>query len=321
MYQDQYITDEDVWEAENPGMRDRTRFSSAVLGDGLPDDLWANFWHLRGRHSDWIQTPAQAEASATRYGRSDVYIGPGLASKRGGSDERLSNETAAGMFGVVADLDIFWEGNPKTTLPPNLRTALAFIDSLALAPTFTIDSGHGLHLWWLFPQPWRFGEGEHDLGARLGYQWQGYVNEEAAEHGWKFDSVGDLARLLRLPGTENAKTKDIRPVFIERETDARYTRQLAEVCRDIVLPARVAHTVAQTDSETDTGDLTPTQLARLARKGPSLVDRAVARARYDQDGGRNNTGYWLNRQLRSLRLPDEIVWNYMLQYQRTVEHD
>lgn len=70
----------------------------------------------------------------------------------------------------------------------------------------------------------------------------------------------------------------------------------------------------------DTTDLTPRQRDRLARRAPSYVDRAIARARQGLDGGRNNTGKWLVRQLHSLRLSQADAWMYMRQYQREVEH-
>ncbi len=305
----QYITDEDVWEAENPGLKDRTRFFGALLSDGLPDDVWANIWRLRGRWSDWIQTVEQAEVSATNYGRMDVYIGLGLSDKRRSSNERLSNDTAAGLLGVGGDVDIFWEGNPKTTIPPDLQTALAFIDTLALPPTFVIDSGHGCHCWWLFQTPWRFGEGEREQAADLSYRWQALINARAAEHGWKLDSVGDLARLLRVPGTENAKAKQILSVFTIRETSARYTPdQLAEVCKDIVVPD---HIPSSTASYTSDGSEPNWYYSReeTERMVTNLLNKAIRDTALDKPDRehRNPTAFRLGFQLGSLGLSDDEV--------------
>jgi Bifunctional DNA primase/polymerase, N-terminal len=71
----------------------------------------------------------------------------------------------------------------------------------------------------------------------------------------------------------------------------------------------------------DNSDMTPAHLARLAAKAPYYVDKAIARARTDKDGGRNHTGRWLAQQLHSLRLPFDTALMYMNQYGKVVEHD
>jgi hypothetical protein len=223
------ITEED----ENPGVTDRRRFFRA-LGDGLPPDLWAHVWHRGGKYTDWVQIAADAEASASRNGRVDVYFSVALAKKRGGHKERLEIKDAVGMLAVVSDIDTIWSGRANTALPADENAALAFIDTLALTPTFVVDSGHGLQSWWVFVEPWRFGDGEREQAEQLGYAWQACVAKQAAEWGYAFDAVGDLARVMRLPGTINAKDKENTvPTRMVRASGVRYTReQIMDVCHD-----------------------------------------------------------------------------------------
>ncbi len=179
----------------------RSRLFHTLLGDGL-DGLWDPVWRARERLTEWVQNPDEAtECSAGR----DIFVGVGLADAPRGMTKRLTNETAAGLLGVIADVDIFWEGKPSEALPRNWKEAREFVESLDVPPTLLIHSGHGAHCWWLFSQPWRFGDGDHDRAADLSYRWQAYINLRAAEHGWRLDSIGDLARILRVPGTVNGK--------------------------------------------------------------------------------------------------------------------
>ena len=77
------------------------RFFAALLGGGLPDGLYAHVWHITpSKHPDWVRDVAEAEASAGRNGRHDVYVGAGLAPKAS-AGERVRIETAQGVLGLL----------------------------------------------------------------------------------------------------------------------------------------------------------------------------------------------------------------------------
>lgn len=213
---------------------ERTAFFRAVLGNGLPDDLWAHLWHLSDKHTDWVRDTTAAEQSAGRNGRQDVYFGTGLVKQPGSHDERVREETAAGLLGVLADIDIAHPIHKETALPPDESAALALLDELGLPPTLVIHSGHGVQGWWLFQRPWQFdSKADKQRAVNLCAAWQAHIKSVAAEHGWEVDNVGDLPRILRVPGTLNAKEPDqsVAVRLISVAAAARYTPdQLRAAC-------------------------------------------------------------------------------------------
>lgn len=202
----------------------RTTYFTALLGRGLPEGQYAHVWHLAGKHTDWVRGADAAEASARRNGRHDVYFGVSVAPKAS-AGERVKIETARGLLGVGADIDIAGELHKQQDLPPDEAAALALLDELQMPATLVVQSGHGLHVWWLFDEPWLFGDGERERAINLCADWQAHINAIAGAHGWKLDNVGDLARVLRVPGTINAKDPaDKVPVrLLMHDDSARYT--------------------------------------------------------------------------------------------------
>src|SRR5258708_9843255 len=107
-------------------------FFAAELGtDELPKGHYAHVWHLEDTHTDWVRTSDEAEASASRNGRRDVYFGVGLAPK-GGHKERVRIETATGLLGVAGDIDIAGPMHAQVNLPPDEAAALSVLAALEL---------------------------------------------------------------------------------------------------------------------------------------------------------------------------------------------
>jgi hypothetical protein len=119
----------------------------------------------------------------------------------------VKKATATAIPGLWADLDYADEVHAKSDhLPPHEDAVLGLLDSLPHRPTVIVHSGHGLQAWWLFEEVWGFDDdAERDRAQRLTKGWIRYLGERAAENGWVIDSVFDLARVMRVPGTVNAK--------------------------------------------------------------------------------------------------------------------
>jgi len=106
---------------------------------------------------------------------------------------RGSSEDTAGIHGFFVDLD--------AKRFPDLETCRRYgeqrVSELALRPTAVVASGHGYHLYFDLQAIWLFSSAADRHSAKL--RQQGLARSFAA------DSVIDMARAMRLPGTVNSK--------------------------------------------------------------------------------------------------------------------
>ena len=85
-------------------------------------------------------------------------------------------------------------------------------------------TGNGVHIWWLFKEPWIFASAEdRQAAAAFVSRWHTLLRDTASQHGWSYERLADLARVLRVPGTTNCKDPvNPKPVVIYTQTDLRY---------------------------------------------------------------------------------------------------
>ena len=179
----------------------RTLWPDGLLGQ------WASFYGLPSEKSFWANgiTDDLIGHLLTWAEVENVYIGCGLRGENLGPAQRGLSEAVTAIPGVWVDLD-FGDGHKKKNLPPTQDTALELLRELGPPPTLLIHSGHGFHAWWLFREPWVFDSDEDRLKAEvLTKVWCDMLRARAKEQGWDADQVGDLARIMRLPGTWNRK--------------------------------------------------------------------------------------------------------------------
>jgi hypothetical protein len=111
--------------------------------------------------------------------------------------------TVAAMPGLWVDLDVAGAGHRKNGLPESIEDALAFLGDFGFAPSVTVQSGGGVHLYWLFEEPWIMEDDEErGLAAALIRRWQERIRKVC---GYTVDATHDLSRVLRPPGTVNTK--------------------------------------------------------------------------------------------------------------------
>ena len=114
-----------------------------------------------------------------------------------------------------ADLDYGTEGHKQSAknlpLPPDEEAARKIIADMP-QPTLIIHSGGGLYPIWQFDKPvYITDENRAEVAARS-EMWQKIIEAQAAKLKWHYGSgVGDLPRILRLPGSINRKTMNERP--------------------------------------------------------------------------------------------------------------
>lgn len=155
----------------------------------------------------------------------DVYYGMGLANEirkptKTSRSPRTTASTVTAIPGLWFDFDI--QSPTKKNVPANIQQVIEFLKNEPFLPTILVDSGHGLHGYWLFKEMWDLTDpNEHIKAADILSRFQKYMYNRAATHGWKFDKTHDLCRILRLPGTQNYKFDPV-PVKTIHKSDLRY---------------------------------------------------------------------------------------------------
>lgn len=162
---------------------------------------------------DWIEAGDWDEASDLadrRAQTADIWFGVGLRRERLTSGRGRAADVTT-IPGLWVDVDVAGPGHKTDQpLPPDIDAARELVASFPLAPSAIVNTGGGLHAWWLFPQPVAVDRLDGLLN-RWGTMW----HDLADQHGWTVDSVFDLARVMRLPGTQNRKIEPARPVTLE----------------------------------------------------------------------------------------------------------
>ena len=178
------------------------RFLDALFAQHVGDSALISVWTMPDKATRFFAATSEAaDYAMDRAGDSDVYFGcglyrPGIAGGRGTAAD------VAGITSVWADVD-FGPGHKKN-VPPDKAAAMRVLDSVGVKPSIVVHSGHGLHAYWLLTEALAVADGAASLARRWGLTVQAFAR--AAGH--TLDSVGDLARVLRVPGTRNRKNGD-----------------------------------------------------------------------------------------------------------------
>ena len=206
-----------------------------LYGDHPPG--YRSLWAAQTKAADWI--PAGDYGRVAEYadrlpdGR-DAYFVIGLHPEPRGLYERGKSAGVIAIPGLWADVDIYGPAHSAQNLPASIDEAEDLLREFPLPPTAIIDSGHGLHVWWLFEELWTWDPEDQDTrkkAQQLVRRFQDTLGAMAERHGWKVDTTSDLARVLRLPGTTNWKLPDEpAPVrILDIQECCRYRREDFEV--------------------------------------------------------------------------------------------
>jgi hypothetical protein len=170
-------------------------------------------------------------AELNAAGRAGIYLRTTTAGVVG-SHRRGGVGASAELVGLNGDLDFGDIGHSHDptahgglVLPPDAAAAASIVTEAKLPPpTLWVNSGGGLYPWWLLNQPMCLDEASLPVAATLSAQWQTALAVGARGLGYHYGSVGDLSRVLRLPGTVNRKVADMpRPCVIESNGGPRYS--------------------------------------------------------------------------------------------------
>lgn len=190
----------------------------------------------------WADLAARYVQQLDRDGAAGIYtrtttLRAAPRTGRGGDDDSLS------LPGLAADLDIAGPGHKGSKpLPADVDAAMGIVHESGLPdPSVWVHSGGGLYAWWLLSEPHHIGP---DLGRikRLGMRWQDPIAAAAGRLGYNFGRLGDLARILRIPGTVNRKPAMPAPApcRILDDTGRRYSLENLRGCLTDALDAMPA---------------------------------------------------------------------------------
>lgn len=212
-------------------------------------------------------------------GARGIYLRTTTLASRPQSGARGSAADSHALPGLWADVDFGTDGHkpgPGLPLPPDTATAWSIVTSSGLPePSLWVHSGGGLYPWWLLEQPLLIDDANRQSVTDLSAQWQQALGRSAELLGYSYGTgVGDLSRVLRLPGTLNRKTDTPRPCQVVEDTGQAYTfPELLQAVMDLPAAERTPQTAP------------PRQQARRdvvpLTQGASAFDQLDAAATFD----------------------------------------
>jgi putative DNA primase/helicase len=159
---------------------------------------------------------------------------------------RGKEETTCAIACLWADVDVRGPTHSQQALPADHPEATALIRrAVQPEPSLLVDSGYGLHAYWLLHEVWDFRIGGDETTERLrarslSDQLQRAIRQEGLRSDYVIDATSDLSRLLRIPGSLNMKrTDEPRLVRVIHESGVRYgIEELEETLPAIPLDER-----------------------------------------------------------------------------------
>lgn len=210
------------------------QFLRALWESKDPETGWILIWQARGKRSHWFRTATEAAAFCEGRRTEDLYVGTCLSPEDYGAKNRCEAAVVSGAIGFWADLDVADPVREKKKeeggkdkkkakrYPPDRAAVLKILLTAGPPPTLIVDSGHGLQVWWLLKEIRLFSSAEEREAFRLAVEaWLRHLTRVFKIAGYDIDSVPDLARIMRVPGTTNLKGTPV-PVTIMRGPDGRF---------------------------------------------------------------------------------------------------
>jgi len=153
-------------------------------------------------------TADKAPEVADDHSGADVWFSVNSLPHKGSGRGTASDVTR--LSAVYADLDV--KAGGMTTMSAAVAVIRTVSDMLGTVPTAIVETGHGLQPYWPLDRDDRAAaitdDTRGDVVALL-RRFGRLVGHVAAKHGGQVDSVYDLARVLRAPGTVNHKAEPV----------------------------------------------------------------------------------------------------------------
>ncbi|MHC1694079.1 MAG: hypothetical protein AB9835_02130 [Eubacteriales bacterium] len=208
-----------------------------ALIEGFICKLWPSLfegfitiWTKRNKKTHFISqddVTILAKYASVESESDDVYFGLGIVRDNTIKGRGKYNDVV-GIPGLWLDIDIASPQHSSESYPPDYETVMEIVGTFILKPTMIINSGYGIHLYYLFSEPLIFKtNAERDKVSQLSKRFQNYFITHAQIMGYKVDNTSDLTRVLRIPSTYNYKGEEAVEVTIvednSEDADYRYS--------------------------------------------------------------------------------------------------
>ncbi len=198
---------------------------------------------LPSRNTKWFKVDDIKKVAKTAENigkKTNVFFGVGLRNKVLKNGLRGSEKDISCIGALYADIDVKGDAHAEKSLPETTSEAASFLNNLDIKPSIIVNSGNGIHGYWLLKEPFNI-ENTQDRSyiVSIFKEFGRYINLKAKKHGWRIDNIYDLARILRVPGTINHKLKDGAMCEVIESNLKRYSLDKFSQyvhCNDIIAP-------------------------------------------------------------------------------------
>ena len=200
-----------------------------LLYANTPEKHFAYLWIKRGDEklticfeisdSTAIQSMAETAIEKSNAGF-DVFCSICTTDKKIDNSHRAKSTDISCQTAIWTDIDIQGGEHEGEKYPPDFDTAKIF---LPFEPSMLVNSGYGSHGYYLLNKPLIITDNNRKIATQTNKNLLDLIRQNAQEYAKAVDSVQDLARILRVPGTFNYKLKESPQLVILTLTqDIRY---------------------------------------------------------------------------------------------------
>lgn len=182
-------------------------FFETLFQDAVSPERRLVVFTLPGQRSEFFtSSDAAAQYASSKQSTHDVYFGVALMGPTAAGRGQLEQVSALAF--LWADIDLAGSAHPGHPLPQTIEEAQSLLAEMPYRPSLVVDSGHGLHAYWLFDEPIVLATpSDREAARHLSKAWHGRICELARKRGWVLENLGDPTRVLRPPETTNHKLK------------------------------------------------------------------------------------------------------------------
>jgi len=187
---------------------DDAKFLQAICGqgNGYLSISYTMDAHLKSLRSDFINASdnnaVEKHLASLPTGAQIVFNFARLAKKPTSGRGKITDTHAFSVIGM--DIDIADPNKPNKSLPANIDAAVAALETLQLPPSIYVNSGSGLHAYWVLDEDLLVTD-ESDLKQAREFVANFYRGVASNFPEFNFDHTQDLARSFRMPGSTNLK--------------------------------------------------------------------------------------------------------------------